>query len=376
MIVRPTLGSLPTSRSIRGQPLAIMLLVLACWIGLRASFWSPPTQRNDALVPFAAEDQAFRTEDRDPGGREGLPASRGVHAAQETGGVPGTRFSTNVIRAQVPSRLAFSVPTLSGVLIEALPFARSPSATHKMRSLDRYQEPTPQGAASYSLSLEPAPAGDPRRFSIDGWLFLREGGVADAGAGPLAPTYGRSQFGALLRYELGPRRRLLPQAYLRATGAIDTREADLAAGVSIRPLAALPLRAHVEVRLSRLGERTELRPSAFVTAGLEEALPLGNLVRGYAQAGYVGGEFATPFADGTLVVERDVKRFAGGGVSIGAGAWAGAQEGTERLDIGPTASLDLNVGRGRMRLAADYRFRVAGLATPPSGAALTLSTSF
>jgi len=327
-------------------------------------------------VPFATEDQTFRTEGRGPSGRKGSPASRRVHAAHETDGVPGKRLSSSVLRAGVPPRFPFPMPMLSGVQIETLPFARSPSSTHGMRSLERYQEPTPLGAASYSLSLKPASVGDPRRFSIDGWLFLREGGVADPGAGPLAPTYGESQFGALLRYELGPGRRLLPQAYLRATGAIDTREADLAAGVSIRPLAALPLRTHTEVRLSRLGERTELRPSAFVTTGIDEALPLGARVRGYAQAGYVGGEFATPFADGSLVVERDAKRFARGALAVGAGVWGGAQEGVARLDAGPTASVDLRIGQGRVKLAADYRLRIAGEAEPSSGAALTLSTSF
>lgn len=180
----------------------------------------------------------------------------------------------------------------------------------------------------------------------------------------------------MLRYDLGPRTAHLPQAYLRATGAIDFREADLAAGISIRPQPALPLRAHGEVRLSRLGERVELRPSAFVTAGIGESLPLGARVRGYAQAGYVGGEFATAFADGSLVVERDAKRFEHGALALGIGAWGGAQEVTARLDAGPTASVDLRVGQGGIRLAADYRFRVAGDAEPSSGPAITLSTSF
>lgn len=331
-------------------------------------------------MPFATEDQTFRTEGRGPSGRKGSPASRRIHAAQETDGVPGKRFSSSILRAGVPPRFLFPTPMLSGVQIETLPFAGSPSSTHGMRCLERYQEPTPLGAASYSLSLKPASVGDPRRYSIDGWLFLREGGATDAvdaGAGPLAPSYGRSQFGAVLRYDIGPRTSHLPQAYLRATGAVDSREADLAAGASIRPVATLPFRLHGEVRLSRTGEGVELRPAAFVTAGVEEELrPLAARVRFYGQAGYVGGEFATPFADGSLVVERDAKRFARGALAVGAGVWGGAQEGVARLDAGPTASVDLRIGQGRAKLAADYRLRVAGEADPSSGAALTLSTSF
>ena len=185
---------------------------------------------------------------------------------------------------------------------------RSPVSVGELGPTALHRALTIPDAAPFSLPAGPARASDAPRFSIDGWLFLRDGGGRDGGEEPFAPTYGKSQFGAVLRYEIGPRSAHLPQAYVRATGAIDSPEADLAAGISIKPVPALPLRVHGEVRLSRLGDRTEVRPSAFVTAGVDEALPLGTRVRGYAQAGYVGGEFATGFADGSLVVEREAKR--------------------------------------------------------------------
>ncbi|OBX19165.1 hypothetical protein A9995_08495 [Erythrobacter sp. QSSC1-22B] len=259
----------------------------------------------------------------------------------------------------------------------AFPVDRSPALAGEAQTSPWKLEQFRPAAAPFSLPPGRSRSSEPRRLSIDGWLFLRAGGVADAGAGPLAPTYGRSQFGAVLRYDFGTRSAYLPQAYLRAAGSIESREAELAAGISIRPVSGLPLRAHGEVRLSRLGDRVELRPSAFITAGIEERLkPLDARVRGYAQAGYVGGEFATAFADGSLVIERDAARFERGALSVGAGAWGGAQQGTSRLDLGPTASVDLSLGQGRIRVAADYRLRVAGRAEPSSGAALTLSTSF
>ena len=61
---------------------------------------------------------------------------------------------------------------------------------------------------------------------------------------------------------------------------------------------------------------------------------------------------------------------------LGAGAWGGAQDGAKRLDLGPSASFDLPVGRVNTRLSADYRFRVAGDAAPGSGAAVTFSAGF
>lgn len=68
----------------------------------------------------------------------------------------------------------------------------------------------------------------------------------------------------------------------------------------------------------------------------------------------------------------------GGGaeVTAGAGVWGGAQEGSSRLDVGPSAAVSFRLGQARARLAADYRFRVAGEAAPASGPALTLSAGF
>jgi len=382
MIVRPTLGPLAKSRSFRGQPLAIILVVFALWIGLRASFWLPTMKIDEvALVPLTARsDRHHETWAGDPLGEGSVLPSRGGVAAFDTLAVTGSRLATTVIMPMAPTRLAsqsFShLFSTGGMQTRTLQPARSPALVGEVRPSPWNREQSTSGTATFSLLARPDRANEPRRFSVDGWLFLRDGGGPDAGALPLAPTYGKSQFGAVLRYDLGSRTAHLPQAYLRATGAIDSREADLAAGFSIRPLPALPLRAHGEVRLSRLGERVELRPSAFVTAGIEETLPLDARVRGYAQAGYVGGEFATAFADGSLVVESVAKRFEHGALALGLGAWGGVQEGTERLDAGPTASMDLRVGGGTIRLAADYRFRVAGDAKPSSGAALTLSSSF
>jgi len=101
-------------------------------------------------------------------------------------------------------------------------------------------------------------------------------------------------------------------------------------------------------------------------------------VRGeaYVQAGYVGGRFATAFVDGQARAERRVARLGEAEITAGTGAWGGAQKGAGRLDIGPTAAVSFRLGEARGRVAADYRFRVAGEAEPKSGPALTLSAGF
>ena len=110
-------------------------------------------------------------------------------------------------------------------------------------------------------------------------------------------------------------------------------------------------------------------------------VPLGFQVRGYAQAGWVGGDYATAFVDGQIVADREVAAFdlgktRDGSLRVGGGAWGGAQRNAERLDAGPSASLVVPVADAPVRLSVDYRFRILGDAEPDSGVAVTLSTGF
>ncbi|OGS47929.1 MAG: hypothetical protein A3J40_05585 [Erythrobacter sp. RIFCSPHIGHO2_12_FULL_63_10] len=224
------------------------------------------------------------------------------------------------------------------------------------------------------------PAAMPRRdrWSLEAWAFLRDGSGSAQIAQGRVPSYGASQAAAVLNYRIAPQSARDPRAYARAYKAlIDGGEKELAAGLSARPLAALPLRAHAELRASSRSGKVDVRPAVFITSEFAPlALPLQMRAEAYVQAGYVGGDDATGFADGQVHVLRDVGQFDLGQVSIGAGAWGGAQEGAERIDIGPSLRFDVKLDKVPARLALDYRERVAGNAEPASGAALTLSTRF
>ncbi|MEO6041100.1 MAG: hypothetical protein ABIP41_04300, partial [Croceibacterium sp.] len=74
--------------------------------------------------------------------------------------------------------------------------------------------------------------------------------------------------------------------------------------------------------------------------------------------------------------ERTIVRRGDSAASAGVGVWGGAQKGATRVDIGPTADVTFRLGDTRGRVAADYRFRVAGDAAPASGPAVTLSAGF
>lgn len=208
------------------------------------------------------------------------------------------------------------------------------------------------------------------------WVLLRDDTVTPVTSG--RGSYGRSQAGAALRYRLVPSSGHRPTAYLRASASIDgPREAEVALGVSARPLPSVPIVFAAEVRGARFAHDTEARPAAFAYSELAPiALPFGTRAEAYVQGGYVGGRYATPFIDGQVRVDRPLARLGPAELRAGGGAWGGAQKGAERLDVGPGATVAFDVAGAPLRVSADWRFRVAGEAEPSSGPALTVSAGF
>jgi hypothetical protein len=214
------------------------------------------------------------------------------------------------------------------------------------------------------------------RWSADAWLLLRKA----SGTAPVAvgPSYGRSQAGAVLRYRLAPASAHRPVAYARITRALaGVAETEIAAGAASRPLPGMPVSFAAEVRFRDGPGGHEVRPAAYAVTELPPVtLPLGLRGEAYAQAGYVGGRFATAFVDGQARIDAPVARLGGAELRAGGGAWGGAQKGAARVDVGPSAALGFAIGKTRSRLAFDYRFRVAGDAAPGSGPSLTISAGF
>ena len=184
----------------------------------------------------------------------------------------------------------------------------------------------------------------------------------------------------MLRYRIGTEGAYRAAFYVRATAALNgSGEREAAAGFSARPIAKLPIVMAVEGRaFSRPGGSLRLRPAGFVYTEFPWVrLPFDMRGEVYGQAGYVGGNFATAFADGQARVDRRVVTIGGAEVRAGGGVWGGAQKDASRLDVGPTATVGLPLGpMGAARLGVDWRFRVRGNAIPASGPAVTLSAGF
>ena len=203
------------------------------------------------------------------------------------------------------------------------------------------------------------------RWSLGGWLYLREGSHGASGAIGAGSQLGGSQAGLRLAYRFGDDGRL--RAYGRATIAVrQPEQRELAFGTAFAPVRHLPVDIAIEQRVA-IGREGRTALAAMVTGGVSDVpLPAGFHLDAYAQAGVVGARRRDGFADGALVVDRRLGALAAGAV----------QPGVSRIDVGPRLTLRLpDVGRGS-RIALDWRQRVAGNARPESGLALTLATDF
>lgn len=257
--------------------------------------------------------------------------------------------------------------------------ALSAAAAHTPQLSLTAELPTPTPAAARRLAEPPAPpqsapATDPpayrsgmNRLSLSSWAIVR--GAASSGG--LAPggVLGGSQAGARLWITPGPPGLTLTARVSTPLGVRTGSE--VSAGIGIRKGSFGVI---VEERISL--DTGQARPSVTAFGGVSDLRLAGKLrLDGYAQAGIVGLRNRIGFVDGAVRIEHPV---AGRAVkiAIGAGVWGGAQPGLARLDAGPQLVARLPVFGGTLRVAGEYRFRVAGQADPGSGPALSVGADF
>jgi hypothetical protein len=375
----------------RGQPLVALLLIFGGWVAVRAMVWDaamagqsvPTVERSFAagrpetvLSPAAAAPAAGPVMARSIGLVRAEPFGMSMPQRLRVASLPGHRvrlasppwlIALPVASEPLPAALASDNPTVGQQMLWMAAFARLPPAGSMLAPLAQVR--TAAASAAYR---------DPR-WSADAWLLLRRGGNVSTASGLVPAIYGASQAGAVVRYRVAPESAHRPSLYLRASAALDGwREREAALGLSARPFEGVPLVVAAEARVNDQPAGTHVRPAAFVYSELPPiALPDGARIEVYAQAGYVGGDFATAFVDGQLRIDRRFLQLGKGELRAGGGAWGGAQKGASRLDVGPTATLGVPFGgTAGARLGVDWRFRVAGDAAPASGPAVTLSAGF
>ena len=362
----------------RGQPLIALALILTGWVAVRAAILQTPFDLPERPLESAA---LAREEVKRPVAPTAAIQRPVRHAAPAPAWMPPP--ATPVIERVTPVPLAPTILPPPAAIQTPVPVRIA--AGHNLLLLAALSQlPLPP---ELRLARDPgtptpfpyrAAPPQPRRWSGDAWLLWRRGsgGPTTAGLGPA--SYGASQAGAVIRYRLAPGSAHRPALYLRATAALRTpRDEEVAFGFAARPLGRVPVVAMAELRATRLGGREVLRPAAALVSEFPPIdMPLGTRAELYAQGGFVGGKGATPFVDGQLKVDRTLARAGRFELRAGGEVWGGAQRGAARLDVGPSVTLGLPLGTGGARVAADWRFRVAGDALPRSGPAITLSAGF
>ncbi len=335
----------------RGRPLRFLALVCTGWIGLRvALLWHATgslTQAIEAMVPFALNAES-------PSGPAMPTALADVATA-----MPGRRAvpPAAVAREQLPA-----------------PY-RDPYDARKaqlaMVALIRYGDPEYVGGPPQAAPVRIAEPAAPPSLGWSGALWVLGRRSGSQAAAPGASQLGGGQAGIRIAYGTGPRGALAFAGRLTSPLEGPGREASVA--IEWQPT-RLPVRLVVERRVSLDGGSGG--PGAGLIAGVYSEIPSGFRIEAYGQAGVVLRDRTEPYADGAARVLRPVRERKGASLSIGAGTWGGAQRGVSRLDIGPAAVLDFPAGDQHMRLAIEWRQRVAGNALPGSGLAVTLGADF
>lgn len=248
----------------------------------------------------------------------------------------------------------------------------------------------PKGGAPAPTEVQKTPSwnGQPltarlgRRWQLTSWAMIRPRdptlGINDPGRGlhpslASAGSLGGSQAGARLTYQLRDRLNVT----LRTSTPLDQQtqskaySGEGALGMTWQPLRSVPIRLLAE-RRQRVGAPGGGRNAfAFMAEGGVYSRPVGwgLLLDGYGQAGMVGLRSRDLFAEGGATVSRPfLNRFAFGG-----GVWGGVQPGIHRLDAGPRVSYRWTP---RIRVHLDYRWKLIGNASPPSGPAVTVAGDF
>lgn len=310
------------------------------WVGVRVAMLWPQTgslpKAIKRMVPLVRAEQPVivaallpLTEIRPP---------RRARAIRKVGAVlaPVSKPVANPARGQV-TLLRYGLPEFPAVPIVSLPKAAQP------------------------IVMAPGPG----RWSASAWMVARPG--TGLGAAPGVGQLGGSQMGLRIAYILIPENRV--GAFARLSAPLQGRGAEGAVGVEWQPLHA-PVRLVAEQRFGLDGAGGGTGLGAI--AGLDMPVLADFRLEAYGQAGAILRDRIEPYADGAARATRVVAEGGSMRLSLGAGAWGAAQREAGRLDLGPSATL----GLGNIRLALDWRQRVAGDARPGSGPALTIGGDF
>ena len=390
-----------SARARRGRPfraLALLLLLLALWLGWRwplmgartvevAALLVPQRAALPAAVQVAASD-ARQPALPGPAAIPRPPQHRSRPRPRRPEPAPPMKMATAQPAAPPAAAASVAAPAAAAIALAAVTdiaqpdppapdqtaFRLAQSAYDRLRAGRRRQ-----AAALFDAALDLADnrqwqadrAALGRRWQYGGFALLRDGGSAGALSNPGAsPVLGGGQLGGSIAF--------LPDPYARRPVALVARANVAADQAGVRG----------DTAQVAIGLRQTLAPGVSISA--ERLIAIGSATRGdwtlrlaaggmrgrlsaYGEAGVLGSGQAYAGAQASARTLRI------GPASFSAATWASLQTGTPasapdvwRVDVGPSIAAQL-MG---IRLQADWRQRVAGNAAPGSGPAVTISAGF
>ena len=338
-------------------PLRFVVVVLALWIGFRWLAWTPsPLPSSDAQLPVqlaSAQPIAHPPVSETDPALLVMETSRTIHVQ------------------------SLDPPLLATASAQTLNTSR---AIQSMISAHHEADSRPGQQTTFNLPALPIASlhtdtHRARNLSIAIWAQWR----TDVGLEPLAQAgeLGGSQAGVRISYpivEAGPAQISLAARLSSPIERINGAEAAL--GIAVRPMESVPLSIMLDRRIALTRGGRDAWSLGGAGGVYRKRIGLGLELDGYAQTGIVGANSRDLFVDGSAAISRRVPLDNRIDLSLGAGAWGGAQPGVARLDIGPEVGLRFSIGDMGMRLAVGWRQRIAGSAEPGSGPALTLGADF
>jgi hypothetical protein len=352
-----------------GRPLRFLAVLLGGWVCVRGmTFAVPMWMTSDGQEAARSASMIERPSVVSPAGEATKAEERGTDLApfvqaDETAGLSrlaGTQF------AERPSRVA--TPQPSGAMN-----GQDPGPATAPAHPEAVGEKAAAEVAS-PVSLIAPPASRASRWSAQAWMLWRP----DASEGrALAPLLGGSQMGVRLDYRLAEGRAGALSLYGRGSRALEAPTAEEGAAGVAWTLPSLPLSVLVE-RRQGVGSGSRTGFAAMVAGGLNPVEVAPRIeAEAYAQAGIVGLPGRDVFADGKAsLAYRLAPAVAGSRLMVGGAVAASTPPGARRIDVGPEVRLQMPAGSGGVRLAAEWRARVAGNARPSTGPVVTLISEF
>ncbi len=244
-------------------------------------------------------------------------------------------------------------------------------------SLDRAKRRSQSNPSATPVAGEnPGGAGPGvRKLSVSAYALIRPGGpmAGIATNGQL----GGSQAGVRVQRSLVRSGRFLLSANGRFSAPIEQsigKEAGF--GLAIRRSGRVPAEFLVE-RRAALDKGARNAVAVLFATGIDDfRLPGKIRVSAYGQAGVVGLKNRDKFVDGAVRAERGLLTLGRADIRLGAVVAGASQPGVSRLDLGPSLSGRFRVAGTSVRVATEWRERIAGNAQPGSGPTVTLGFDY